>query len=567
MKKGSRRCAALLLAAALLSGLPVWAAEDGEAQESRTPRDVNFLSYEEAVTYFDFSYAANRWCENLGWGAARVNDARDAILAGTDPNLIIGLATFARDTGHGGELLGVNNAFRPACYQEVISLYQANNNTGPYRNNMTWNGRNVAKFWWTAEQAPGWPEQYTIDLSAFDLETLDARYYYREALRLWDNGWISGYVARPGCSNHNTGTAIDISNYWIATNFATAYDYNGQTYYMEDYGLYKPLQPKPGYAGETWHITSSPDVSGLGNYDVAFAADSEIVYALYYNPSHFGWNMEGGSAVYIGAGVTVIQIRLCQLGLLEEKYITGYYCNHTREAVAAFQTREGLGSDGMCGAGTVAALLDIPYTGQDGQAPAMTQAEVASARADGFFLQVAGTDNERLNVFRVETRQTEDGNWVTRYYNAPSGGQGQLDIDIWQEGEYQVRAAARDAAGNESAFLDAGTVFVDATPPALRQAEIWDIREEGFTLSARATDNGTLSGFRVTATSDTEQRVEVFIDAAGGYGVRALEDLTDGTWTVTVTAVDVCGNETGYTFGWQYTAGQAEPGRTVTHFG
>lgn len=281
-KQGIRALAAALLAALLLGALPALAAdgEDG-AEESST---IDFLSYEEAVTYFDFDTAASNWCTNFGMDpAVSLEEAKAAILHGTDRELVIRLATFARDVGYGDEKLVVTNAFRPACYQEVIGLHDSNANTGPFRRALLWNGRSVTNFWWDAETAPGWPEDYAIDLSAYDIQTLDLRYYYRAALRLWDNTWANGYYARPGCSGHNSGNAMDISNYWLGANFKTSYanPKTGVVYHMADYGLYKPLQPSATTAGETWHITSSQEVLALGNYDNALLSGYEIVYALY----------------------------------------------------------------------------------------------------------------------------------------------------------------------------------------------------------------------------------------------------------------------------------------------
>jgi len=550
---------ALLCCALLLAAPPVDAAAADEG--------IDFLSYEEALTYFDFDKAAYNWCVNFGLDpSTRLLEARHDILAGTDPELIIRLATFSRDTGHGNEPLVVSNAFRPACYQEVIGLHDSNTNTGLYRNAMSWNGRSVTGFWWTAESAPGWPESCSIDLSEFDLDTLDLRYYYRAALRLWDNGWVGNYYAKPGCSAHNSGTAIDITNYWLGANFATAYEYNGKTYSMADYGLYKPLQPSATSAGETWHITSTPAVLALGNYDAALNSGFEVVYALYYNPVSRGWNMSDGRGLYLGAGVTVLQIRLCQLGLLEEKYITGFFCSKTDEAVRAFQARQGLEPDGICGAGTMEQLLGRSAPAADAIAPDLSAAVVTEAGSRGFKLYVSGGDEQRLNAFRVDTRLPGEEQWVTRYYNAPATGQGVLDIDIWQEGLYEVRAAARDAAGNESELLAVGSVFVDTTPPQLRSVRLWDITEDGFTVTAQMADNGTLSGFRVLAESDTGARREDFC-FSNGVGVWRMEGLDEGVWTVTVTAVDSANNERGYTFAWRFVSGQAQPGRSVTHYG
>ena len=479
--RGIRTLAAALLAALLLGALPALAADgEGGAGENGA---IDFLSYEEAVTYFDFDTAASNWCTNFGMDpSVSLEEAKAAILRGTDRELVIRLATFARDAGYGDEKLIVTNAFRPACYQEVIGLHDSNANTGPFRRALLWNGRSVTDFWWSAETAPGWPEDYSIDLSSYDIRTLDLRYYYRAALRLWDNTWANGYYARPGCSGHNSGNAMDISNYWLGANFKTSYanPKTGVVYHMADYGLYKPLQPSATTAGETWHITSSQEVLALANYDNALLSGYEIVYALYYNPSLRGWSMADGRGVYIGAGVTVLQIELCRRGLLEEKYITGYFCSKTDEAVRAFQLQQGIVSDGIAGSGTVCALIgEEPRTGVT-TAPELTASTIGAATSKGFSLFLSGTDEKGLNAFRVDTRGEGDDAWVTRYYNAPVSGSGTLDVDIWRQGNYEVRAAACDTDGNESPLADVGTVFIDTTSPVIRSLTITDITETGF---------------------------------------------------------------------------------------
>ena len=565
VKKHVTRTLTLILALAMLMSAWPCAVLVEDAPEERP--EIHFLSYEEAVTYFDFDRAASNWCNKFGLNPyTQLAEAKQAILAGTDPNLIIGLATFARDTGHGGEKLVVTTAFRPASYQETLGLHDANANTGPYRNAMRWNGLKVTDFWWKAEQAEGWPDRYSIDLSDYDISKLDLQVFYRAALRLWDNGWVNSYYAKPGCSSHNSGTAMDISNYWIATNFATAYDYNGRTYRMEDYGIYKPLQPSDKSAGETWHITSAPTMMALGNYDNAFDAGFEVVYGMYYNPSLRGLNMDGGWSIYLGAGVTVLQLRLCQLGLLEQRYVTGYYCSKTEEAVRAFQKRNNLDADGICGADTMKRLLKTAAPAADKAAPELTISRVTRVTGKGLTLHVSANDDRQLNAFRVETRGIDEDYWLPRYYNAPADGEGELDVDIWAEGEYLVRVTALDAAGNESAPTSPDMVYVDATPPTLERLTVSDINEEGFTLTVRASDNGTLSLFRARLTDeDGSERIEDFDREAGN--VCTVTGLLSGVWTVAVEAEDACGNRAEYTFRWQYTGGQARPGMTVTRLG
>ena len=150
-------------------------------------------------------------------------------------------------------------------------------------------------------------------------------------------------------------------------------------------------------------------------------------------------------------------------------------------------------------------------------------------------------------------------------YNAPLNGTAALDVDIWEEGTYKVRAAARDGAGNESELMEAGSVFIDATPPVLRELTIRNIREDGFELLARAEDNAEIAGFTVKLTSDTGRTREHFLLSSGSV-LWSVEELDEGTWTISVTAEDGRGNTAGHTLFWQYVAGEARPGETVSWY-
>ncbi|MCI7203798.1 MAG: hypothetical protein MR972_06625, partial [Oscillibacter sp.] len=178
------------------------------------------------------------------------------------------------------------------------------------------------------------------------------------------------------------------------------------------------------------------------------------------------------------------------------------------------------------------------------------------------------SDEKGLNAFRVDTRGEGDDAWVTRYYNAPVSGSGTLDVDIWRQGNYEVRAAACDTDGNESPLADVGTVFIDTTSPVIRSLTITDITETGFLLHHRVTDNGTLAGLTVTLTSDTGEERSTFLVTDGESDFPwSADGLTEGVWTISVTATDAAGNESRYTFDWKYTAGEARPGLTVARLG
>ena len=46
----------------------------------------------------------------------------------------------------------------------------------------------------------------------------------------------------------------------------------------------------------------------------------------------------------------------------------------------------------------------------------------------------------------------------------------------------------------------------------------------------------------------------------------SVEELDEGTWTISVTAEDGRGNTAGHTLFWQYVAGEARPGETVSWY-
>ena len=535
-----------------------------------TPQEIQYLSYEEAVEYFDFDTPATNWCINFGMDPeTRLNEAKEAILAGTNRQFIIALATYARDTGHAGEKLIVSNAFRPACYQEVIGLHDSNSNTGPYRKAMTFNDRSVTDFWWSCEEAEGWPQICTLDLSNYDIDTLDLRYFYRAALRLWDNGWVSNYYAKPGCSTHNSGCAMDLQNYWIAMDFSTSHTYQGKTYHMADYGLYKPLQPSATSSGESWHITCTPAVLALGNYDSALQAGFEVVYCLYYNPVSRGWTMDQGRGVYLGAGVVILQIALYRLGLLDSDYITGYYCSETEKAVIAFQQKNGLDADGVCGSGTMTEILKqaSPVAEKDSMPPKIIFAETESYKNKGFSLNVRGYDETALNAFRVDTRKEGEDVWVSRYYNVQKSEFNSLNVDIWEEGRYETRISACDAYGNESEPVLLGEAFVDTTEPTIQSIVISDIKESALTAKVQAADNGKLAllTFVLTDVNGSTVRQSSATDADGSAEFR-FENVEPAEWNISVIAEDEQGNSSAQALEWTFLAGTPQYLSTVRWF-
>ena len=90
-----RKALAALCTAALLFGalsLPVRAEDEGPA--------IDFLSYEDALKYFDFDHAASNWCGKFGLDpATQLEEAKRELLSGTEIYEVTG--EVAVDVGYG----------------------------------------------------------------------------------------------------------------------------------------------------------------------------------------------------------------------------------------------------------------------------------------------------------------------------------------------------------------------------------------------------------------------------------------------------------------------------------
>lgn len=566
----NRRLWPFLLAAALLTGaLPAAAsanppadlepvptespADLGEEAPSAAPDQKIYSSkapelpgFEEALSYFDFTPAAENWCRNFGLDPESETDlssARQALLAGTSHDFIRCLAAYARDTGHGEGSLQVTNAFRPAAYQELLGLYEANYYTGYFRSNIRWNRESVTSFWWRAEQSGGWPDKYSINLSAYDLSTLNLSVLYRQLLSLWDASYVGYYYAQPGRSNHNSGLAMDIGSDWLGKDFETEHEYNGLWYRMADYGIYKPLQPSPYSAGESWHITCGGAVSGAENYDRAFAAAAEPYVLNYGNPTLTGGSYQDDDRVlYLGAGVALVQLALAQREYLPPEYITGFYCSTTDAAVKAFQKDNRITED-FCGAATCAALLqELPAPGKDKDSPVLTGFTVSTDSGGSLSLSASAEDNTAPVLFSVYTRLAgSGGEWLEHPVCAERSGAASWQITLSEDGVYELQCAAFDAAGNRSEIRTAAAT-VDHTGPLITYAAVRSAAPddpEALTLTLRA---GDLSGVRAFTLTDEKSGVIQTLpaDAAGEGSVRLPAGSAGKSFTAV--ALDLYGN-------------------------
>ena len=267
---------------------------------------VSFLSYNEALEYFDFTPAVNNW--NTYYHGT-VAQAKEQILNGTSKDLIIRLGTLARDLKQSKKSISVTNAFRPASYQEALCLYN-------YSSYFTWNSSKCK-------------------------ETNS----YLENLKCWEGSCSD--CAKPGASNHNTGESMDVGG-WLRNIAISTFNNN----YSSLYGVIKNV------SSELWHVSlngGGANKSGYDRYSYALSKGYEITYMpCAKNTSGY---------IKKGANVAEIQKKLNSLGYTDDSgkklTVDGIFGDRMEQAVKKFQKANGLTVDGICGANTLNKLFKV----------------------------------------------------------------------------------------------------------------------------------------------------------------------------------------------------------------
>jgi subtilisin-like proprotein convertase family protein len=121
---------------------------------------------------------------------------------------------------------------------------------------------------------------------------------------------------------------------------------------------------------------------------------------------------------------------------------------------------------------------------------------------------------------------------------------------VQPDGVYQYRARRVDLAGNTSTLSGALLVTIDTTPPARPAAPVLLPADDSGAKGDNTTNNQRP---RLTGTTEPNATVELIdlantvlatttADAAGAYTIQPDSDLTAGTYTLRVRAIDVAGN-------------------------
>lgn len=245
----------------------------------------------EALKWLEFKTAATRWKDLY---QCTYDEAYKAVTEKVDDRLIKRLGALAKDKG---KKLNISMSFRPSSYQEMLAA----------RNGGKWNSNKV-------KQGD----------------------YYIDNLKAW-YGVNTAVCANPGCSNHNTGAAIDANSTW----FKSITDSQ-----LKPYGLTKNV------SGEWWHVCVI-ELCKIMGYDRVKHA-----FAKGYEPEICPCRDKYVSGKYIkyGASVWYVQTKLKELCYLKTTP-DGIFGTNTKNAVKAFQAANGLTSDGICGRKTLDKLF------------------------------------------------------------------------------------------------------------------------------------------------------------------------------------------------------------------
>lgn len=254
------------------------------------------MSYKEiamdaALKYLDFGVANKRWkalyqCSD--------DEAETKNIKCLDERLIMRLGALSKDNSKN---ISISMGFRPSSYQEMLIE----------RNGGIWN-----------------PSKCKMDNDLIG------------NLKGWVGGNFS-VCAAPGTSNHNSGAAVDVSNFW-------AVNLNNEK--LAPYGLIKNVD------GEDWHIVliELKDLKGYDKVNYAIKKGFEPIIAPCAD------TYVSGKYVCRGANVALLQKRLYEMSFLKGS-VDGVFGEATKSAVMAFQKYAGLAEDGIAGAKTIAALF------------------------------------------------------------------------------------------------------------------------------------------------------------------------------------------------------------------
>ncbi|WP_027480856.1 Ig-like domain-containing protein [Deinococcus pimensis] len=189
-------------------------------------------------------------------------------------------------------------------------------------------------------------------------------------------------------------------------------------------------------------------------------------------------------------------------------------------------------------------------TPADASAPVVGTLTTVITNGTDVKVEIPATD--AVGVTRISYRLTKDGvpgQWVS----VPVEGQGSYSVMFGSlaPGEYKVEIVAYDAAGNASATtvktftIDAPVTPppADTTAPSLTVPADLLTKEASVSLTVTATDESGIDAVTYTVAKDEGAAGNPMAATAtdAGYSVD-LADLTDGVYTVSVTATDKKGN-------------------------
>ncbi|OJF67314.1 hypothetical protein BK026_00025 [Alteromonas sp. V450] len=166
--------------------------------------------------------------------------------------------------------------------------------------------------------------------------------------------------------------------------------------------------------------------------------------------------------------------------------------------------------------------------------------------------QAEGNDNTPTISGTTDASTTDDivitiidsqGEQQTIITNADENGNFSVDVgEPLNEGSYQVTVEITDEAGNTATVVDNGGI-VDTTPPVI-SLQPQEITNDPTPQISGTTDlaAGTTISITVTDSQNNTQNFDIDVDENGDFNTTVPVELSEGPFTVVVSATDNAGN-------------------------
>lgn len=131
----------------------------------------------------------------------------------------------------------------------------------------------------------------------------------------------------------------------------------------------------------------------------------------------------------------------------------------------------------------------------DTEAPVISNVQITDVSVTGYTVTCTVTDNVGVTSVKFPTWPSATGSWDPPVWHEGtiSGNTASCRINVSEHGNmvnmnYATHIYAYDAAGNRG-WSGSDWVFIDGTAPEIKDVEVTDISEQGYTITCTVTDN------------------------------------------------------------------------------